>query len=259
MNNRCCVFIGGKQIGVNCLNELVRKGIRPSLVIGNLDDNGQDKSWHQSLVKTAKQNGLIVLINKKVNDLKIIEKIRTIKPEIIFCIGGTQIIPSKILKIPTLGCLNIHPALLPKYRGRYSTVHAIFNGEKFTGTTAHWMSEGIDSGPIIMRKQVIIDKNDTGRSLYEKVLTQTGTELFKDFLALWLSGKKIISKPQNEKKATYFPKGLPNNGQIDFSWNGKKILNFIRALTFEPFPPAEIKIGEKTMVIIDKKYFKGFK
>lgn len=259
MLNKICVFIGGKQIGVNCLKQLVAKGIRPAVVIGNLDDNGQDKSWHQSLIKQARQYRLKTIKDKRVGDPAVIKIIKTIKPEIIFCIGGTQIIPLAILNIPKLGCLNIHPALLPRYRGRYSTVHAIFNGEKHAGVTLHWMDSGMDAGPIIKQKKIKINPEDDAKTLYDKVLTRAGAELFTYFLERWLSGKKIIARPQNESQATYFPKGLPNGGEIDWSWSGKKIKNFIRALTFEPFPPASFSLGDKKMVIIDQKYFKGFK
>lgn len=258
MSNKKCVFIGGKQIGADCLNQLLKKGIKPQLVIGNMDDGGSDKSWHHSLIKIALTRGLTTIRNKRVSDSGVVRKIKDIKPEIIFCIGGMQIIPKEILDTPKMGCLNIHPALLPKYRGRYSTVHAIFNGEKYTGVTIHWMDEGIDSGPIIMQKKFKIDENDTGKTLYNK-FTTIGKKLFIKFLDLWLSGQKIEAKPQDESRATYYPKGLPNDGEIDWSWDGKKIRNFIRALTFEPFPPPTFKIGDKKIVIIDEKYFKGFK
>lgn len=252
-----CVFIGGKQIGVNCLKQLLKYHIVPDLVIPNLDDNGID-NWHESLLKLAQRKRLSVIRGKKIKDQEIVAKIKHLKPEIIFCIGGTQIIPNEVLRIPNLGTLNIHPALLPKYRGRYSTVHAIFNGDKFTGVTLHWMDEGIDSGPIITQKKIKIGSTDTARSLYDK-FTQAGEELFTKFLKHLMSGKKITSHPQYEKDATYFPQILPNHGEINWAWNGNQILNFIRAMTFEPFPPATFKIGDKEMVIVDKKYFKGFR
>ena len=236
MNNVNCIFIGGKQIGVNCLKQLLNRGIKPKLVIPNLDDTGQN-GWHESLARVAKENDLNLILGKKVRDLDTIKIIRGLNPEIIFCIGGMQIIPKKVLSIPSLGCLNIHPALLPKYRGRFSTAHAIFNGEKYTGATLHWMDEGIDCGPIIFQEKVKIDDSDTGKTLYDKVLTQTGEKLFIRFLEIWLSGKKIPSHPQDNNKATYYPKELPNNGEIDWSWNGKKIKRFIRAMIFKPFPP----------------------
>lgn len=256
MEDKTYVFIGGKQIGVNCLNQLLRRKITPKLVIGNTDDNGKD-IWHQSLVKTAESNKLETIKGKKVTDREVIKKIKGIGPEIIFCIGGTQIIPKEVLENSGLGCLNIHPALLPKYRGRYSTAHAIFNGEKYMGVTMHWMNEGIDSGPIIMQEKMEIDENDTAKSLYDK-FTALGEKMFVKFLDMWLSGKKIPSIQQDESKATYCKKQLPNNGGIDWSWDGKKIRNFIRAMTFEPFPPAAFSIGKKKMVIVDEKYFSGF-
>lgn len=256
MTKKTCVFIGGKQIGANCLRQLLKCTVVPQLIIANTDDMGLD-TWHESLVKLAKENSLPVIQNKKVKSKEIINEIKKLKPEIIFCIGATQIIPEDILKIPTLGCLNIHPALLPKYRGRYSTALAIFNGEKETGATVHWMDAGIDSGPTIIQKKITIEDTDTAKTLYDK-FTKVGEDLFVKFLKKWLSGKKILSRPQNESKATYYPKGLPNQGQINWSWSGKKVFNFIRAMTFEPFPPVSIKIGNKKMVIVDKKYFTGY-
>lgn len=256
MINKNCIFIGGKQIGVNCLKQLLKRGVVPELIIGNLDDDGED-TWHESLIKVAEEKGLDAIKNKKVKDPEVIKKIKEINPEIIFCIGGTQLIPSEVLVVPRLGCLNIHPALLPKYRGRYSTAHAIFNGEKYTGVTAHWMDEGIDSGPIIMQERIEIDENDTAKSLYDK-FTSVGEKLFAEIIEKWINGERITSVPQNENEATFYKKELPNNGKIDWSWDGRKIRNFIRAMTFEPFPPASFNIGKKKMVIVDEKYFKGF-
>lgn len=251
-----CVFTGGKQIGVNCLRQLLKKDIVPELVVGNEDDDGKD-TWHESLIRVAKENSIPTIQEKKAKDKEIVEKIKETKPKIIFCLGGTQLIPKDILEIPDLGCLNIHPALLPKYRGRFSTVHAIFNDEEYTGVTMHWMDERIDSGPIIMQEKIKIDEDDTAKSLYGK-FTEKGEELFLRFLDLWLNNREISSTQQDESKATYCKKELPNKGVIDWSWDGKKIRNFIRAMTFEPFPPADFNLGKKKMVIVDEKYFKGF-
>ncbi len=251
------VFIGGKQIGANCLARLLARGIRPEFVVANLDDAGEDKTWHASLVKIAREAGLETITGKKVRDPEIIQRIAATSPEIIFCIGGMQIIPKEVLDASKLGTLNIHPALLPKYRGRFSTVHAIFNGEKETGVTLHWMSEELDAGPIIMQERFPISPDDTGKTVYDR-FTEAGSSLFDRFLDTWLSGARIVSTPQDESQATYYPKGLPNDGKIDWTWDGKKIRDFIRALTFEPFPPADFSLGEKKMVIVDEKYFKGF-
>jgi methionyl-tRNA formyltransferase len=252
MKSKTCIFIGGKQLGVNCLKTLLGSGIKPTLVIPNLDDDGIKPLWHESLTKTAQDANLNILAAKKVRDPETIAEIKKINPDIIFCFGGMQIIPKEVLDIPKLGTLNIHPALLPKYRGRFSTVHALFNGEKYTGVTLHYMSEALDAGPIIYQKKYKIEENDTGKTLYDK-FTTAGTELFQKFLYNWLSDKKIKAKPQNEKEATYYPKGLPNNGEINWNWTGRQIKDFIRALTFPPFPPASFQIGDKKMIIVEEQ------
>jgi len=247
------VFIGGKQIGVNCLNVLLEHGIKPDLVICNVGDGEGKKNWHDSLLNVAEVNNLNYLKNTRVDEFDVIKMIENISPEIIFCIGGMHIIPKSVLSIPRLGCVNIHPSLLPKYRGRYSTAHAIFNGEKYSGVTIHWMDEGIDTGPIIMQEKIEIKDTDTARTLYDK-FTKIGTLLFKEFLNLWITGQKIPSLKQDENEASYYPKSLPAGGEIDWSWDGAKIKRFIRAMTFEPFGSARFKIGNEEMLIVNKKY-----
>ena len=259
MIKRNFVFIGGKPIGIACLMALTERGLKPDLVIGNMDDDGLGirTLWHESLIKTSKSLGLKTLFQKRLKSSEIYLKIKETQPEIIFCIGGTQIIPEKILKLPKLGVLNIHPAPLPKYRGRYSTVHAIFNGEKIHGVTLHWMNEEIDAGPIIFKETFPISQSDTAKDIYNKY-TNIGVKLLNKFLDHWLKEITLPCEEQNNNEATYYPMALPNNGNIDWSWDGEKIYNFIRSMTFEPFPPPSFMIGNKKMVIVDEKYFTGF-
>jgi len=246
-NSFSCILIGGKQIGANCLRLLLAQGAHPAFVIPNSDDDGVD-SWHESLVRVAQESDVPVL-HGKVRDTDVIERIREAKPDVIFAIGGTQIIPNEVLAIPRLGALNIHPALLPKYRGRFSIPHAIFNGERSTGVTAHWLDEGIDSGPIILQESFPISDEDTAKMLYDK-FTEVGTKLFGMVLSMLLTGKQINSTPQDENEATYYPKGLPNDGRIDWTWDGATIRRFIRAMTFPPFQPPGFSIGDAKMVIV---------
>ena len=257
MDAKKVIYIGGKQIGVNCLRILLKKGIRPELVIANMDDKGED-TWHESIVKLSKKSNLSLIQNTRLSDKKLQKQIIESNADIIFSIGGTHLIPEVILKAPKLGCFNIHPALLPKYRGRYSTVHALFNGEKNIGVTAHWMDMGIDTGPIILQRKFKVTDADTAKSVYDN-FTKLGTDIFEEFVEKWIKKRVPKSKIQNEKNASYYPKGLPNDGNIDWNWNGHQIYNFIRSMTFEPFPPASFYIGKKKMVIVEEKYFKGFK
>jgi methionyl-tRNA formyltransferase len=255
--NRKCILIGGRQLGVNCFRLLLERGIRPEFVISDPDDNGIYNGIYESLVNESRNAGVTILVGSRIKDRVVIGKINDCLPVVIFHVGGTQLIPKEVIQASAIGCSNLHPALLPKYRGRFSTVHALFNGEKETGVTLHWLDEGMDSGPIIMQEKYPIEENDTGKTLFDK-FTKAGIVLFGRFVDMWLSGEKIQSYPQDEEQATYYPKGIPNNGEIDWSWDSEKIKRFIRAMTYEPFPPASFKIGDKEMVIIDKKYFEGF-
>jgi len=255
-NTKKVVFIGGKQIGVNCLRVILNNGIRPDLLIPNMDDESVSESWHESINFVAKEAGLNIYKNK-LKDSETVTMIRNIRPEIIFCIGSNQIVPEEIINIPKEGVINIHPALLPKYRGRFSTAHVLFNGEKKTGVTLHYIDKGMDTGPILFQKEYQISDTDTAKDVYDN-FTKVGTNLFVKFVNKWVKGDKLLSYKQNEKEASVC-KGLPNDGKIDWKWSGEQINRFIRSMTFEPFPPTSFKIGDKNMVIVEEKYFNKFK
>lgn len=253
MKSMRSVFIGGKQLGADCLRVLLEKKCPPELVITNPDDKGKD-TWHESLVKVARKAKLPVIVGKKVKDPSVLARIAKTRPDIIFCIGSMELIPKAVLDVPPHGTINIHPALLPKYRGRYSIPHAIFNGEKETGVTLHYMTEGLDDGPIILQRSYPLTHDDTAKTAYD-TFTRVGAELFETFVQTLEDGGTIYAVPQDESQATYYPKGMPGGGKIDWSWDGATIRRFIRAMTFEPFPPPDFTLGEKEMVIIDKKFF----
>ena len=160
------IFIGGKAIGYNALKILIKKNYPPMFVVGNLDDYTRDNRWHNSTIKLAKKNKIRILSLRQLN--KKIDKNKLKNIDIIFCIGSTQILPSRVINLPRLGSLNIHPSLLPKYRGRYSTMYAIFNGDKITGVTAHWIGEKIDTGNVISKKVIKIKPHYTAKDLYNE-------------------------------------------------------------------------------------------
>ena len=250
------IFIGGKSIGYQALSILIRKKNKPNYFVGNLDDSGKDNIWHKSSLKLAKKNKIKIVNLKYLN--KEIEKKKLKGVDIVFCIGSTQIISNKIINLPRLGCLNFHPSLLPKYRGRYSTVHSIFSGDTVTGVTAHWIGKKIDAGNIISKKKIKIKPHYTARDLYIE-FTKKSIKLFLEILKKIESGMKIGSYKIANSKLKYYKKALPNNGEINWNWKGKKIFNFIRSMIFEPFPPPYFYIGKKKYVIISHKKIKKIK
>ena len=145
------VFIGGKNLGYKSLEFLINNRFMPTCVVPNKDDNGKDNVFCKSIIKLSKKNNIKVI--KLTNLYKFIIKK---KIDLIFCLGSTQILPKNILNIPKIGSLNIHPSLLPKYRGRTPHVWAIINGESTAGVTAHFINEGCDTGDIILQHKVPI-------------------------------------------------------------------------------------------------------
>ena len=248
MKNKNIILYAGKTLGNLVLNYMI-KNHSPEYLIPNLDDNGKDNSLHESTIKIAKNNGVKITDNKKL--INLCNK-KTI--DYIICAGTTIIIPQKILNSCKNGAINFHPSLLPKHRGRYSTVHAIFNGEKNTGVTCHWISSEIDKGNIIYQKKFKIRNFHTAKDLYE-IFTDEAFILFKRVFSKILQNKKIKSK-KIKAKTKYKKKYLPNKGQIDWSWNGKKIFNFIRSMTYEPFEPPSFFIGDRKFYIAEEKLIK---
>ena len=167
--------MGGKQLGYNCLSFLLKQKNKPIFLVPNLDDNGKDNIFNKSIKKLAKNKKIKIINLKNLN--KILDK-KKIVIDVIFCLGSSQIIPRKILEKSTLGALNIHPSLLPKYRGRYSIPHAIFAGEKYSGISAHWIGKKIDSGRVISQVKIKIKNEDTAETIYKK-FTFIATAEFK--------------------------------------------------------------------------------
>jgi len=249
MKNFNYVFVGGKKLGYETFNYLLKKNFRPLCVVPNRDDNGKDNIFNKSVLKLAKSKKVKIVQLNRVGDFikKNVENL-----DAIFCLGSTRILPKNLINVPKLGTLNIHPSLLPSYRGRYSLVHAIADGKKFTGFTTHWIGAKIDSGKVISKKKIKIENDDTGETIYEKFTNGSIIEFKKIFNKMI---KRNTIKTYNLKKNSnrYKKKHFPNNGQINWSWGGKKIFNYIRSMIHEPFPPPEIKIGSKTYYIVSKK------
>jgi methionyl-tRNA formyltransferase len=140
----------------------------------------------------------------------------------------------EILKIPVFGCLNVHPSLLPKYRGCSPIQTAILKGDKKTGVTIFLMAEKIDQGKIISQKEIKISSNDDYLSL-EKKLAKLGSDLLVKTIPKWIKGE-IKAKKQTEEKSSYAPPLRKEDGRIDWSKKAEEIERKVRA--FRPWPGA---------------------
>ncbi len=155
------------------------------------------------------------------------------EPDVIVVAAFGQILPPAVLRIPPHGCLNVHPSLLPRYRGATPIPAAILNGDGETGITIILMDEGLDSGPVVARRVVPVSPEDTAGSLEEK-LSRLGAELLLEILPLWLEGK-IVPLPQ-EGEPSYTRPLRKEDGLIDWQLPAEILARRVRA--FNPWPGA---------------------
>ena len=153
-------------------------------------------------------------------------------PEVVVIAAYGLFLPGEALGIPPLGCLNIHPSLLPRYRGPSPVVSAILNGDDETGVTIMKLDEGMDSGPILAQERVSIDEEETGPELTRR-LFDLGADLLVETLPGWASGG-IEATPQDENGATITALVKKEDGEIDWTQGAMRIARMVRA--YQPWP-----------------------
>ena len=160
------------------------------------------------------------------------EIISKYEPDLIITAAYGKILPLRVLNIPTLGCVNVHASLLPKYRGAAPVQYAIMNGDKVTGVTIMEMDEGMDTGAMIDKVEVDIDQAVDTETLMDQ-LAVAGSKLLIDTLPKYLSGE-VTAKAQNNDEATICGQIKPDQGVIDWNMPAQKIHDLVRALTNWP-------------------------
>ena len=182
----------------------------------------------------ALQHGMTPLQPGKVKEEAFQESLKTLQPELIVVAAYGQILPKSILEIPQYGAVNVHASLLPRYRGAAPIVWAILKGEKVTGVTTMLMDEGMDTGNILLQREIPIEEDDTGETLQQR-LALLGAQLLMETLERMKAGD-IHPIPQDHSKATYAPPLKKEDGRIDWRKEAKEIDLQVRA--FDPWPGA---------------------
>ena len=168
-------------------------------------------------------------------------------PDVIVAVAYGLILPDNILNLPTFGCLNVHPSLLPKYRGPSPISSAIFNGDEETGVTIIQLDQGVDTGPIVASKPVPIDSSQDTIGLTQ-MLFQAGAEMLENVLTD-LHGGCLTVRPQTEDGASFTKKLVKRDGEIDWSLSAVGIERQIRA--YRPWPGTFTYWNGKLIKIIE--------
>lgn len=177
--------------------------------------------------------GIPVFRPNRLKDPEVYDLYATLKPELAILAFVTDILPEKLLTIPTIGTICYHPSLLPRHRGASGIHWAIIQGDQRTGLTIFWVDRGIDTGPILLQKEVEIKPEHTTGSLYFNKLFPMGVEAIVEAVGLIKEGK-APRIPQDESKATYEPPCDDRVAQINFNKPTIEVYNFIRGCDPQP-------------------------
>lgn len=243
------VFMGTPDFSVPTLEALVEAGHEVVGVVTQPDKpKGRGKAVLMTPVKEkAVELSIPVYQPVKAREESFIETLREINPDVCVVIAFGQILPKAILDIPRYGCVNIHASLLPKYRGAAPLQWVVLNGEKETGITTMMMDVGMDTGDMLEKTVVPMDRKETYGSIHDK-LSVLGGELIVSTLAKIEDGT-IISTPQKDEEATYTKKIVKSMGEIDWTMEAEVIERYIRGLN--PWPSAYTSWNGKTLKIWD--------
>lgn len=252
------IFIGTPQFAVPYLESLINSDFKVIGVITQPDKpTGRKKIISMPAIKsTAIKNNIPVFQPEKLKgDIEIANKLKSLEPDLIVVVAYGQIIPQTILDIPKLGNINVHPSLLPKYRGASPIQNAILNNETSTGITIMLMDEKMDHGPILAQKELTLVGNEDNDSLHQKMSDGNSTDFLIQTIHKFIT-KQITPTPQNDGQATFCQLITKDEAKIDWQKSAKDISAKIRAFYSWPiawttldnkrvkiFPPIEIVNG----------------
>lgn len=246
------IFIGTPEFGAIILEGLIKGGYPPILVITEPDKPvGRKQIITPPPAKILAQKYDIpviqpeILVNSKL-------QITNYKPDLIVVAAYGRILPKEILDISKYGCLNVHPSLLPRWRGSSPIQFAILNGDKKSGVTIMLIDEKMDHGPVLNQKQIDVSDDETAESLHNK-LAEMGAKLLLETIPKWLN-KEIEPKAQDESKATFSKILKKEDGKIDWKNPAHDIERQVRA--YSPWPGTFTFAGGKSIKIMKTSVLK---
>ena len=241
------VFFGTPDFAVPSLKALLDSGSDVIAVVTQPDKvKGRGRLLSQPPVKElALLKGIPVIQPRNIRTDSFLEELSLLKPEVIAVVAYGKIIPPAVLKLPPLGCVNVHASLLPAYRGAAPIQWAIINGETRTGITTMLMDEGLDTGDILLQNETDILDEDNGLTLGER-LSDMGASLLADTLE-GLKAGTVTPRPQ-AGEPSFAPPLKKDDGRIDWSLPSKRVFDLIRG-TY-PWPGAYCYLNGTRLVVL---------
>ena len=243
------VFMGTPVFAVPALNHLVLNDYEVAAVYTQPDrPSGRGCNTVSSPIKQAAESfNLKIVQPQNLKRPEVVEELAALKPDVIVVAAFGQILPQSVLSLPKYGCINIHPSLLPKYRGAMPVAASLLNGDRFAGVSIMLMDKGLDTGPVLAQAQIpVLDYDNTG-VLTDK-LSLIGAYLLQEVLPGWIRGE-ITPRCQQESNASYFGTITKESGEIDWTQPAEVIWRKVRA--FYPWPGCYTRWQGKNLKIIE--------
>ena len=209
---------------------------------------GRGQAYEASAVNRRGQElGIPVVQPRTFRDAEVVAQLQSYRPEVIVVAAYGRLLPREVLTIPRFGCLNLHPSLLPKYRGPAPVAGAILAGDDNTGVSLMLLDEGMDTGPIIAQRERLIDASDDAGTLTEALFAD-GAALLVETLPGWIAGS-VPAVKQNDELATYTAKLERADGLVDWALNAETLSRMQRA--YVPWPGLYTSWQGKEIKLLD--------
>lgn len=241
------VFMGTPDFAVGTLDALHAAGHQ---ILAAVSQPDKPKGRHAELQPTpvkerAMQLGIPVLQPVKADDPAFLAQLRELAPEVIVVTAYGKLLKKELLELPSHGCINVHASLLPRWRGAAPIQWAVIEGDPKAGVCTMQMDEGLDTGDVLMRSEIMLAPDETGGSLFDK-LSVLGGELIVETLAALEAGT-LTRTPQGEEGMTYARMLTKDMGEIDWREDAVKIERLVRGLY--PWPGTYTHTGGKLLKI----------
>ncbi len=226
------LFLGNHTVGVRTINVL-RQHANLIGIVAHPDDPEDGISYESVYASALKYN--IPVLRSTGKDQALEEFINRLQPALMWIADYRYLLPRKLIDLPSLGVVNLHPSLLPKYRGRAPVNWAILNGESLLGLTAHWVEEAMDSGNILAQETYHLSQSEDVSHALQKLYP-----LYESITIKVLNDIKfntISSTRQDESYSSSFPRRTPKDGFINWNQPACKVWNLVRAVA-PPYPGA---------------------
>lgn len=238
------VFITHNELGMACLEELDVLGAEICAIFTRLQQS--DIADQIDLSSFADEREIPLHRVESVNTDPVAKQIASLEPDLLFVVGWSRLVEARVLAIPDVAALGMHPSPLPRGRGRAPLAWSLIKGLDETSLSFFHLVEEADAGDIVGQRPIPIDRDDDASTLYEKMV-DAGRELVRKYYPRFERGE-IPRTSQNDDEATWWPKRRPHHGRIDWNTAPEAVYNWIRGQT-HPYPGAFSFLGGRRVTV----------